>query len=79
MTGDEIDALLRLPLLIAIQIWTAEYPGGQLRHRAILSLEKGPHIVPEFPVPFLPTVADETAHLVQACGIPGFRDQFCPG
>ena len=41
--------------------------------------EKVTDIVAKSSVPFLPTVSDEAADLVEACGIPGFRDHLGAG
>ena len=79
MAGDEVDALLRLPLLVSEHVGAAGQPIGQRGHGAVVALEERPDIVTKPAVPFLPAVTEERADLVQAGGVPGFGDQLGVG
>ena len=79
VAGDEVDAVLRLALLVAVDVGAAEQPRGHARHRAVVALQKAPHVVAEPAVPFLPGVADEAADLIEPRGIPGLGDQLGAG
>src|SRR4051794_31567308 len=79
MTGDEVDALLRLPFFMPEHVGTAEQPRGEARHGAVVTFQKAAHIVAESSVPLLPGVANEVAYLVEAGSIPRLGDQLRSG
>src|SRR5208282_5690787 len=74
VAGDEVNALLGLPLFMPVDLGTTDEPVGQPLDGAIFPQEKTAHIIAETAVPFLPTVANEIADLVKAGGIPSLRD-----
>ncbi len=76
VTRHEVDALLRLALLVCVDVGAADQAVGHARHRARLAAEKTPDIVAKPPVPLLPAVAHERADLVQAGGIPRLGDEL---
>src|SRR5207247_3520824 len=67
------------PILVTFEIVAADQSGGQVLQRAAVTLHEAADVVSELAVPLLPTVADEGADLIQARGVPGFRDQFRTG
>jgi hypothetical protein len=64
VTGHEVDALLRLPLLVAVEVGAAQETRGQSGDRARVCPQEAAHVVAKAPVPLLPGVADEAADLV---------------
>src|SRR5208337_2470645 len=76
VAGDKVNTLLGLSLFVPVNLGTAEETVGQPPDEAIFPPEKTAHVIAEASVPFLPTVADETADLVKAGGIPSFRNQL---
>ena len=79
VTGHEIDALLGLALLVAVDVGAAQQPSGHARHRAVVAFQETPDVVAEPAVPFLPGVADEAADLIEPGGIPRLGDQLGAG
>src|SRR5262249_48082449 len=67
----EIDALLRLALIMAINLRAADHAICKVRCRALFRAKEAPGIVAESTVPLLPTVPDKAADLVKAGSIPG--------
>ena len=78
VTRHEVDALLGLALLVAVERRAADQAIGKPLDRAFLAAEEAADIVAEASVPFLPAVADEGAYLVQAGGIPRLGDELRP-
>ena len=87
MTGEKIhgrivsDITVRAPALLrnipGIQVRRTHHALGRFGRLPVISLQEGTHIVTVAAVPFRPAVpCGETADLVQAAGIPGFRDQL---
>src|SRR4030095_6980277 len=76
---DEVDALLRLTLLVTVDLGAAHQPVREPPDRAGLAPEEGPHVVAEAAVPLLPAIPDEAADLIQAPGVPGLSDELRPG
>ena len=79
VTGDEVDALLGLALLVAVERRAADQAVGEALDRAVVAAEEAADIVAEAAVPFLPAVADEAADLVQAGGVPRLGDELRAG
>src|SRR4029453_3312653 len=78
VTGHEVDALLGLPLLVAVDIGTAEQPIGERPDRALVAPEETADVASKPSVPFPPAVADERPDLVKATGIPRLGDELRP-
>ena len=57
VAGHEIDALLGLALLVAINLWTADHPVRHSPHRTGLAAEEVTNIVAETAVPLFPGVS----------------------
>ena len=70
VTGDEVDALLGLAPLMAVDLGAADQAVRHARHRAWLAAEEGANVIAKPAVPLLPAVADEAADLVQAGRVP---------
>ena len=79
VAGDEVDALLRLPLLVTVEVRAAEQPRREAGHRAALTLPELSHVVAKPAVPLLPRVADEVADLVESRRVPCLGDQLGAG
>src|SRR5262249_3893332 len=79
MTGHEIDALLGLPLLVAVDVGAPEEPGCDMGYHPLVALDEAPDIVSESAVPFLPAVANEASYLIESGRIPRFRDELRAG
>src|SRR6185312_1211105 len=77
MAGHEVTALFHLTLLVSVNLGASEYPVGKACDHPLLATDEASDIVAKSSVPFFPTVADETAHLVKASCIPGFGDELC--
>jgi hypothetical protein len=75
----EVDALLRLALLVAEDLGAADQPVGEAGCRSRIAPEEAASIVAESSVPFLPAVADEAADLVKSCGVPRLGDHLRVG
>ena len=76
MAGDEVNALLGLALLMAVNLGAADQPVGEAPERALRAAQEIPRVVAEPSVPLLPTVAHKVAHLVKAGSIPGLGDEL---
>ena len=76
VAGHEVDALLGLALLVAVDLGAADHPVGHAPQRARLAAEEIADVVAEPAVPFLPGVADEAADLVQPGRVPRLGDQL---
>src|SRR6185503_11433253 len=70
VTRHEVDALLGLALLVAVQGRAPEQAVGQPFDRAVLPAKEAADVVAEASVPLFPAVTDEAAHLVEAGRIP---------
>src|SRR5262245_29771475 len=79
VTGHEVDALFGLPFLVTINLQASDQAVGETRRRACFAPTEVTSTVPESPVPLFPAIADKRANLVEACCVPGFRDQFGSG
>src|SRR5262249_23639108 len=77
----EINALFCLSLFVRKNFRTADDPICNAPQRTRFAAEEVANIVPEAAIPFFPGVANETADLVQARGIPGLGDELraCQG
>src|SRR5262249_1988308 len=73
---DEVDALLHLALLMAVDLGTADEPVRCPCRRARLPAEEGADVVAKPPVPLLPAVPDEAPDLVEAGRIPRPGDEL---
>jgi hypothetical protein len=78
MTRHEVHTRLGLALLVTVQRRAADQAVNKPPDRAFFAAKEAAHIVAEASVPFLPAVAGEGAHLVEARGIPRFGDQLRP-
>mgnify|MGYP003694180711 CR=1 FL=1 len=76
VTRHEVDALLGLALLVAVERRAADQAVGKPLDRAFLAAEEAADVVAEASVPLLPAVADEAAHLVEAGRIPRLGDEL---
>ena len=65
VAGDEVDALLRLALLLPVDVGTGQDAGGESGDGPGVALQEAAHVVPELAVPLLPAVADEAPDLIQ--------------
>ena len=79
VAGDEVDALLGLALLVAVDLGAADQPVGEAPDRARLAAEEVADVVAEAAVPLLPAVADEAADLIQPGGVPRLGDELGAG
>src|SRR5215831_4422759 len=61
VTGDEVDALLRLALLVTVDVGAAQEARGHRGHRRLVALYEVTHVVAKAAVPLLPGVADKAA------------------
>ena len=61
VAGDEVDALLRLALLVPVHVGAAGQPVRQGRHGSGVALQESPDVVAKLAVPFLPAVAEEAS------------------
>src|SRR5439155_23272871 len=64
VAGHEVDALLGLALLVAVDFGTADDPVRHPAHGARFAAEEVAHVIAKAAVPLLPGVPDEAAHLV---------------
>src|SRR5262249_21746415 len=71
VAGDEVDALLGLALLVAVNLRAADDAVGDAAQRARLAAEEVTDVVAEAAVPLLPGVADEAADLIESGRVPG--------
>ena len=76
VAGDEVDALLGLASLVAVDLGTADEPVSDPCHRTRLRAEEGADVVTEPSVPLLPAVSDEAADLVETDRIPRLGDEL---
>src|SRR5439155_15300208 len=76
MTRHEVDTLLRLAVLVAVQRRAADQTVGKALDRAFFATEKAADIITEPPVPLPPAVPDEAPDLVQTRRIPGLGDEL---
>src|SRR5262249_61720129 len=79
MTRHKVNTLLSLTFFMTVNCRAAEQAVGKASSDTVLSPKKTTNIISELSVPFFPTISDEAAHLVQATGVPGFRNEFGPG
>ena len=79
VTGHEVDTLLGLALLVAVQRRAADHAVDEPLDRAFFAAEEAADIVAEASVPLPPTIPDEAPDLVQARRIPGLGDKFRAG
>src|SRR5271168_4047149 len=77
MTRYEIDALFSLPLFVTIEIVAAKITVCKLAQGTSIASPETPDVVAKPSIPFFPAIADETAHLVKASGIPRFGNYLC--
>src|SRR4029434_8558573 len=78
MTRHEVDTLLDLALFMTVNCRAAEQAVRKTSHRSLFPTKKAPHVVSEFSVPLLPTVADEPADFVEAGRVPGLGNELGP-
>src|SRR5258708_539481 len=79
MARDEVDTLLRVVFLMPVNRGTAEKAVREARDGIVVAAIEGANVVAKPSVPFLPTVANETAHLIQPGGNPRFRNELRAG
>src|SRR5262249_24756600 len=79
MARYKINALFGLPFLVPVNSRAATKPVSTIPNRKCFSAKKTPDITSKPSVPFLPTIADETADLVKSGCVPGFGDELDPG
>src|SRR5439155_6055888 len=79
VTGHEVDALLGLALLVAVDLGAADQAVGEAPERPARAAEEVSHVVAEPSVPLLPAVPDEATHLVQARRVPGLGEELGAG
>ena len=79
VAGYEVDALLRLALLMAVEVRAAEQAPRKAPRGRGVALHEAAHVVPEAAVPLFPVVADERAELIEAGRVPGLGDQLRAG
>ena len=79
VAGDEVDAGLRIAVLVAVDVRAAEEPLGEVPDLARLGPHERAHVVAEPPVPLHPAVAHEAADLVEPAGVPRLGDQLGAG
>src|SRR4029077_10345808 len=78
MTRHEVDALLRLALLVGIERRAADQAIGKALERALLAAEKAARVIAKPPVPLPPAISHEAPHLVQAGRVPRLGDELRP-
>jgi hypothetical protein len=66
MAGDEVDALLGFALLVTEEVGAAESRDASADTVRSSPFHEAPHVVAKLSVPFLPRVANEPAHLIEA-------------
>src|SRR5215831_1435854 len=76
MTGHKVNTLLSLPSLVTVNCRATNQTVGKPRHRSFFATEKAPNVIPEAFIPFLPTVSDKPAYLIEPSSVPGFCDEF---
>ena len=76
VTRDEVDDFLGFALLVAVNLRAAEKSVGYARRCILFGPKEGADIVAKPPVPLLPTVANEAAHLIQPACVPGFGNEL---
>ncbi len=76
MAGDEIYALLRLALLMAVDVGTGQKPRNKAVDTTIVTFQKTAHVIAKLSVPFLPAVTDKTADLIQPSHVPRFGNKL---
>jgi len=79
VAGDEVDALLRLAPLVAIQLGAADHPVGEAPHHAVRAAQEAPDVVTKAAVPLPPAVSDEAAYLIEARCVPRLGDDLDAG
>ena len=79
MARHEIHSLLWLALFVAVYLGAADQAVGEAPQRAVRAAEEVAGVVAEPPVPLLPAVPDEAAHLVQARRVPGLGEELGGG
>src|SRR5262249_12855586 len=76
VAGDEIDAGVRLPTVVAEEVAAAGEPGGEFRHRAAVALPEPANAIAVLAVPLAP-LDGEVAYLVAALAdVPRLSDQL---
>ena len=76
VAGHEVEALLCLALLVAVDLGTADQPVGHAPQRPGFAAEEVAHIVPEAAVPLSPTISHKAADLIKPRSIPGFGNHL---
>ena len=74
MRGYEVNALLRLPVLMPVQVGAGQETVRHLDNCVGVAFKETAYVIPELTVPLLPAVPDEGPYLVEPTCIPCFRD-----
>src|SRR5262249_48966279 len=79
VTGDEVDTLFRLALLVAVDLGAADDPVRHAPHRPVLAAEEVADVVAESAIPLLPGVPDEAPDLVETGRVPRLGNELRAG
>src|SRR5260370_42204349 len=76
MARYKINTLLSLAFFVAINCRATNQTVGKPCHRSFFATKKAPHVIPEASIPFLPTISDKAANLIEPSRIPSLSDQL---
>src|SRR4029077_5571093 len=79
MTRHKVNTLLSLPFLMTVNCRATNQTVGKPCHRSFFATIKATRVIPEAPIPFLPTISDKATYLIEPSRVPGLCYEFGSG